>query len=480
MIAGALTLTLAAACAVATPVSAADPPRPAEFGWRAPIELPAGASLIRVDPPAEALMRLQMADGSDLRVFNGAGQAVAQAWLPLAAPPDAAPRRTPDWPAYVLRPAVPGTPPTRGSVQVRLDEGAGGRTLWMTLPAPQPAAAAAAAAAASAALPAALFDTRSQKAPVRALIVQGQMPANVPVAVTVSTSPDLAQWTAVPVQGRLYRFEGPGAPSSDRLEFDPPLVLDRLYLRLDWRGHEGVSVRSVAGEVGGGPIAAPRPRAALPPPRVADGQSLEWETGFATPIAALRLGTTQANTLVPVSVLGRNEPGQPWRLLARTVVYRLGSPGAEAVNPPTPLPAIPVRWLRIEATHGLALPTSAVQAEVEFQPRPIAFLATGAPPFELAAGRADTVGAALPLTTLVPGNTVDPSALPKARLGNAITATSTGGVAGTVAAWLPRGVSVRTAALWSVLGLGVLVLGAVAWSVSRQLGRSAEDGEPKA
>jgi hypothetical protein len=36
-------------------------------------------------------------------------------------------------------------------------------------------------------------------------------------------------------------------------------------------------------------------------------------------------------------ILGRNDASQPWRLLAQTVVYRLGTPGDEATNPPVAL-----------------------------------------------------------------------------------------------------------------------------------------------
>jgi hypothetical protein len=35
--------------------------------------------------------------------------------------------------------------------------------------------------------------------------------------------------------------------------------------------------------------------------------------------------------------------------------------------------------------------------------------------------------------------------------------------------WLPRGVDERTATLWLVLALGVLLLAGVAWSLLRQL-----------
>jgi hypothetical protein len=44
-----------------------------------------------------------------------------------------------------------------------------------------------------------------------------------------------------------------------------------------------------------------------------------------------------------------------------------------------------------------------------------------------------------------------------------------GVLAGAAFSWLPAGISLRSVLLWLVLGLGVLVLGAVAYSLMRQL-----------
>ena len=47
---------------------------PADFLWRATLEVPSQASVVRVQLPAEALMRMQTAAGHDLRVYDGQGQ----------------------------------------------------------------------------------------------------------------------------------------------------------------------------------------------------------------------------------------------------------------------------------------------------------------------------------------------------------------------------------------------------------------------
>lgn len=47
-----------------------------DFLWRGMLEVPAGASLVRVPVPAEALTRMQTPGAHDLRVFNAQSRRV--------------------------------------------------------------------------------------------------------------------------------------------------------------------------------------------------------------------------------------------------------------------------------------------------------------------------------------------------------------------------------------------------------------------
>jgi hypothetical protein len=286
---------------------------------------------------------------------------------------------------------------------------------------------------------------------------------------SVSSSEDLAQWSALPVRGRLYRFEGAGAPVNMTLEFDRPVLLEGRYLRLDWSGQEGVSVMAVTGLVAPAAQAAVRVRSELPPAQAAGSGAVEITTGFATPIAALALATTRNNALLPVRILGRNEPSAPWRQLGQTVVYRLGTPGSETVNPPVALHGASVRWLRIESTTGADLAAAELKASAEFRPLQLVFVASGAAPFELAAGRATTPPAALPLPTLAGTlGTRKVDDLPLATVGAPVIQAQAD--AGPLSRFWPGGGGPgKTTVLWAVLLLGVLVLAVVAWSLLRQL-----------
>jgi hypothetical protein len=419
-----LLLGLSGTLALATP-----PLTASEFTWRAPLDLPAGASLVRVDLPAAALQTLQTSDAGDLRVFNAAGR-----------------------------------PPVPGSVQVRVDTDGAQPAVWVHLEAPRTGTSPPA--ATQAPLPAAIFTTQTQKSPISALIVQASLPANQPVPVNVSTSTDLTHWTPVAVRGPLYRFEGDSAPVNDQLEFEVPLSLEGRYLRLDWPGHDAVRVSAVTGLIAAPTPAPARLRVSLGPVHSTSPAAWIWQTGFSTPVAALALGTSQPNTLLPVHILGRNDTTQAWRTLARTVVYRLGPAGHESVNPPVALGGTPVRWLRVEASHGMSLDAVPLEAAVEFEPLQLVFLATGNGPFVLAAGRPGTASAALPLATLTGPIQERVQDLPLARIGPVqIRSTPP---ASPLQVVLPEGLSTQAAVLWAVLLLGVAVLGAVAWSLLRQ------------
>lgn len=442
-----------------------DAPSPADFAWRASLEVPAAAGVARVALPAQALLQLQSADAGDIRIFNAAGESVAFARLGVPAAP---PEKTGRFAALPLYSPPAGEAAPKDAVQVRIDGAGGQRSVYVRMDG------AGIDAGSAPKLNAALLATRDEKRPIGALEVQATLPPNTPVRMAVFSSADLAQWSPVPVRGRLYRFEGEGAPVNMTLEFERPQILEGRYLRLDWAGQDGVAVAAATGVIAPSAQTPARQRAELPPPQPARNGALEIETGFRTPMAGLHLATPRQNTLLPVRILGRNDTSQPWRLLARTVVYRLGTEGDEAVNPPQPLHGASARWLRIESTHGADLSASGLQASAEFAPLQLVFVATGAGPFVLAAGRADTPSAALPLAMISAAlGSRKAEELPVVAIGPAVLQDRP--QAGLLARiWPGAAPPVRTAVLWGVLLLGVLLLAAVAWTLLRQLDASSK------
>ena len=452
-------------------VMAADAPQATDFTWRAKIELPKGASLARVELPVEALLGMRSIAAHDVRVFNAVGAVAPFALLGGADLKRTSPvAHTTSYKAYPLFSTSPDQKPARGAVAVQLDAGDQSGNVWVRWERTNMRTSAADAAASAKTLNAALFDLRTEKQNLSALALVLDMPRNALVPIQVAVSTDLKDWMPVATKGPLFQFDGTDAPANTTLELTQPLQVQGRYLRLSWPGQNGVTLRGLTGTVAASQTIAAPLRAALPA-GTADGTgALNWVLPFATPIAAVHLQAPQNNSLVPVRILGRFEASQPWRTLAPSVVYRLDGAGQVRSNPPTALNNVSLHSLRVEAGKGIALPDGGLQATVEFAPVQVAFLASGAGPFTLAVGRAQTAAAAVDaslLGSVTPAKLVE---LPLANLSDAVVQTQAqNGLDRAASRWLPDGVSLRSVLLWLVLGAGVLALGGVALSLWRQM-----------
>ena len=474
---------MACALLLATPwqALAADAPQASEFSWRATVGVPAGVSLARVDVPVQALLGMRSAAAHDVRVFNAAGAVVPFALLggtdlQRSAPP----AQTTSYKAYPLFSTSGERKPARGAVAVQLDtveqtSGTGTNTnVWVRWDRTDMRTSAADAAASAQPLQAALFDLRAEKQNLAALELVLDMPRNALVPITVATSADLKEWTPVATRGPLFQFDGTDAPANTTLELLQPLAVQGRYLRLSWVGQNGVALRALTGTVAASRTGAPPLRAVLPAGAAVGNHALNWTLPFATPIAALHLQAVQNNSLVPVRILGRGEAAQPWRTLASSVVYRLDGVGQGSSNPATALHGASLHSLRVEAGKGMALPDGGLQATVEFAPVQVAFLASGAGPFTLAVGRAQTAAAAVDASLLGSVTPAKLAELPLAMLSDVVVQTpASSGLDRAASRWLPDGVPLRSVLLWVVLGLGVLALGAVAYSLVRQMAAKA-------
>jgi hypothetical protein len=448
-----------------------------DFAWRSTLSVPAGTAVAQVALPADALLHMQSRSGDDVRVFNAAGESLAYARMGQAAPP-VAQQSTPDLPAFALQAARPGAAPPNGSVEVHLGmtapAAAGGNatvsgSYWVRW---QQAAAVAGTAPYAQAV---LLDTRAQKRPLDALDLDAKLPANTLVHIAVFSSPDLKNWTSVPVRGPVFRFEGQDAPGNTRLEFVQPTRLEGRYLQLGWSQTSGVALASARGLLAPDSAAPQQVQAELPAGTLEGQESQSWALDIATPMLSLELQAARDNTLVPVRIQVRNDAAQPWRTIAQTVVYRLNLQGQIRSNPALPLPPTSARWLRVQATQAPQLPPGGFTARVGLEPVHIAFLATGTAPFELAVGQATATPAAVDLSLIQSAVATGLQDVPQATLGS-VTHSGQGGRAG--AAGSLSGLLSGSRLLWAVLVLGVLVLGGVAVSLLRQLGQKPQDAAP--
>lgn len=459
-------LIAAAMCwSAALPLQAADAPLAPEFAWRGAVTPAEGSSLVRLALPPDALARLQTRQAHDVRVFNAAGAVVPYAVLPVADLEHTAPRVQtrvyPAWPLY--SPTSPDAPADKGSLEIRWSpDGSASSTMAWVRPGAQ------AVPGGMQRLPAVLLDLRTESQTLSALELKGNWPRNALVHIELASSSDLQDWTPIPLKGPVFRFDGSDAPSNTALELQQPQSFQGRYLRLRWAGQDGMRLNSVTGRVASA-------RQAAEPVRLEVGEGTPegafarvWSLPFATPVLALHIQAVQDNTLVPLRISGRADATKPWRLLASTVAYRMDTVAGGRSNPAQPLPDTALRQLRLETSNGVPLPAGGLRLGADLAPVHLAFLASGAGPFVVAAGRPDTPFAGVDAATLASASATPLVSLPLTPV-RQLRADLPGAPQLWAASLLPAHVSLRSVALWGVLLIGVAVMAGVAYALLRQL-----------
>lgn len=440
---------------VNTAALAAD--KPQDYAVRFSVEIVPNASLQRLAMPKEALVALETANAADVRLFNGTGQSVPIAQIPHRNETLAlAPR---DWPIYPVM--ATQQQQKRGNLSLRIEKTAD-RSVVRVIEGGDADTDSAAAATRQIAT---LVDTRPIKVPLAALTVDAELALGEPVALTVAASKDLKNWRTLAQDVPVFRF-GADGPGSMQVPL-PGAQLEDEYLRISWPPGTAFSLRGV--RITPAASAAPPQRLAVPLAAKPDGKGFVIALSFATPLQALDIRPADSNTLVPVRLSGRSARGEPWRTLATGVAYRLHADGGESFGPPLELTGATVRELRIEATTGDFFFAQAPHVTALLLPQEWVFIASGPPPFILAAGRAGAEATRLPLASLIPGHTAGAEIkLPAARVDVASMTRQPPAKLSRVSQALGAS-STRSLVLWAVLIGGVLVLGGVAWAAMRQM-----------
>ncbi|MEI8323873.1 MAG: DUF3999 domain-containing protein [Betaproteobacteria bacterium] len=332
-------------------------------------------------------------------------------------------------------------------------------------------------------------------------------------AMRLEASDDLQRWRSLGGEEQLISLTRSGQ-AIERMAVDLGGIRAR-FLRLRWshprRGAvlTGVGIDSVQDAL---PVAALEWSEPLRAQSCATDYC-DYVLPRGWPANGLRIHLAEPNTLAPVRVSGVLESGpalaRPERVvrnplyalrhqqlaaignatpqevsLLDTVVYRLTQDTGEALSPNLSLDGGVYPRLRLR-TRGpvTALGVSAPTLEVSTVLQTLLFLAQGQGPFLLSVELpVDTAGAppalpaggALPLSALLPGYRVD-QPMPLANMSEA-RAKLAEPAAQTASAMLPDAKSATSAAglgrkfwLWSALVLGLLALGAMAWSLFKSL-----------
>jgi Protein of unknown function (DUF3999) len=463
------TLLLASSLATALTVSnvwaAPDANSAASYALRAPLALSGDAALQRLVLPAQALVRLQTAGYSDVRIFNAQGQPV-----PIALAPVAAQTQTQNQQVNLTAYPILGASGSMGmeGMQLRIEEKQGKRVVQIdTTSAPG--------AGAAKNIVGVLLDARTVAAPVVAMVIDADLPAGQPITFEVQASKDLKNWRSL-ADTVLYRAAdaadanaNPSKLGTQRMQLSSSDLKDH-YLRITWQGTTDaaatVVVRGATLTTSQSTSSNPRVSAAIALPALTQAHELSFALPFSTPLAALKIKPQGNNVLIPVRVLGRNDRNQAWASIGSTVLYNLTTNGKEQSNAAVELGGAAYREIKIEADKKTAGFAALPEVLAQFEPTQVVFLASGNAPFSLAVGLADAVSAYLPLVSLMPGyQSGQENALPAARADISTAAVAAGPAA--VAQAASNAPPTRSLVLWGVLLAGVVALGLMAWALMK-------------
>lgn len=446
-------LTVAQAFVIARPVRAQSSAEPvAAFRSSAPLTLAAGDALHRFTLPLEAY-RDTRRDLGDLRVLNGAGEAV-----PFALAADARPPRAPaaltalrHFPVF----AAPGGA-TPGDLDVSVRTRADGAVISVQ-PRTRPSATQ---------RPAAwLLDASAVDAPVQALEVDWEDgPGSEVVQVSVSGSDDLRRWQSIVTHAALVRVEQGGQSLSQRrVEFGGRRV---RYLRITSES-PAFRLRGASAELVADAVPVRRElRQVVAVAGEAPGE-YAFDLGARLPVEAVRVLLPSPNTVAPITLLSRDSGGDEWRHVSSATVYRLTREGTEVSSPSIDVGHRADRyWLvRVDERSG-GIGAAPPSLEVAWRPAHVVFVARGEPPFRVVFGNPDVPRAALSLANVIPDYRADAEhRLPVAEVGGVTTVALRGDGLRQLFGE-DRG---RRLALWTVLLLGVVILGYMAAKLARQM-----------
>lgn len=362
-----------------------------DFAVQLPLALSGEGPWYRLEVPMALHFAARFGDLRDLRVFNAEGQALAYALVPgQSEAHDSQQEQAVKWfPLYVEQGDSSATPSLRvqrstsGTLIELLDE--------------------ADAAQKPAQLRGWVLDASAVEEQLVGLQLDWVGAQEGFQRFSIEASDDLQNWLPWGT-GQLARLSF-GSERIEQRQVELPGRQAR-YLRLLWQSPQqapqltAAILHSQRSEQAPAPLVWSQPLSASRSP---DGE-YQWQLPLALPLERLKVELSQANSLAPIRVSGRNEAKGAWRPLAQGLLYRLPENGAEIRQDELQLPGWPVQQLRLQVDpRGGGLGTEPPTLQVAVRASQLVFLQRGSAPYRLALGRAGAQSAALPLNTLIPG-----------------------------------------------------------------------------
>ena len=449
------------ACLAASLAHAAE--RADEFAFRGPLEFAPGQAIYQVELPLAVHQGARRADLGDLRVFNGAGEVVPHALRAVTNEPKEEPSI--DVTIFPFR-ASPNPTAVESGADVRIELRPGGavaidaRRGTVIAPAdPRPTAY--------------FFDVGAADKVLKALKLDWE-----PVAggfsgrVNLHASEDLRTWRSLATAAPLLDLQMGGQRLEvSRIEF--PQARNR-YLRLTWPvGQATPALRAARVELATAPVERARRTATQEAQRTEREGEYLADLGAPLFVQRVQIELPQQNTVSLIDLSARTRAVDPWKPIDRATYYRLMHGGQEWRNPERVVSAPAARYWQLKVdSRGGGLGPGNPQLVVTWEPRLLVFVARGDGPYTLAVGHDKYGPADFRVETLIPGlaegKPVAVAAASLGALGSASAHKAPGPL--TELADSLSGEQGRRWLLWTILIVGVVILGVMAWRMARGLG----------
>jgi Protein of unknown function (DUF3999) len=451
--------------------------KPIDYAYGLKIEASGSEALYDVSLQPAVYQGVTRRDLGDVRVFNGAGEVVPHAWRPRRTEKADAGATVP----LTLFPLKAAADASIDGLSINVQRSASGVVSVDVKSASTPAAVLQTVAY--------LIDMSQHDRALRSIELDWKTSEGFSGKLRIDASDDLSIWRTLVSAAPLLNLEV-GGQRLQQTHIELPQQKAK-YLRLAWvaDGAKNASpeITAASGALAEKFTEAAREWAKFSPEQntKADAKDNEYVYDFKGYffMDRFRLELPQANTIVQIELFARDKAEQPWRSVSRGVAYRLRQAGSEIVSPDLQIGASSERFWMIRVDQRGGMPV----LHAGWVPHQLVFAARGAPPFTLAYGNRAAQGGSLPIESLIPGYRDDAGASVRvAKTGalpvvNVQTAASQAQKELGGATRLQEAIDWKRWSLWVVLGLGVLVLGAMAWRLMRQLGAVAagKDDAPR-
>ena len=419
--------------------------RPGDFAYGVPIHTTQSSAAYRVAIPVEVYTKSASEDLRDVRVFNADGEVVPYE-IEQAPARVAAAAQTTTLPLFALR---ADSQPTLEGLRVTIQSS---RTAVNLQAGATPAQART--------ISGYLLDARQIPGALYALQLQWPDDAeDFTRSIRVEASDDLKSWHDITSNSPVINLRGAGAR----------LIQNRIdvggsrarFWRLTWIAQAApFELTAVSAQT------SPDRNEAQSLSLTAKGaaekgnpQQYSFDLGARLPVTKIDLLLPEENSVASVQLLSRQVATDPWRSVVAGDFFRLGDRVSERHNVPLQIAQNSDRFWLARFAQAPAAASAAPQLQVTWDARDIVFLARGPGPYQLAYGNGSATAAGSPLAALLTGTIVL-----RATTGASMTL---GGAARMMPP--PRTVPWKMAVLWSVLGIGMLLLAIIAYRLAREL-----------